>query len=210
VAYLVGSLKIKTLLAELFPGNLINNQRGSTMNHTRPVFLKLAFTAIMLLWAGIAVTTATATSVTFAFTGVVSDVDPGLFTSGDGNNFNSGQKLSGFYTFQSTTPDSVTSGFDTNPTTPLRFRIALSNGDPLTFGDDSLPTTPPAISSFGTNSWRIIFQDTFSGQARILGSISSPLTAVPLPVAVILFGVGLIALVGLGAGSWQHRKSSLA
>ena len=35
-------------------------------------------------------------------------------------------------------------------------------------------------------------------------------TAVPLPPAVILFGAGLVALVGLGARSWRQRNGGLA
>jgi len=35
-------------------------------------------------------------------------------------------------------------------------------------------------------------------------------TAVLLPATVILFGAGLVALVGLGAGSWRLKKNSFA
>ena len=31
-----------------------------------------------------------------------------------------------------------------------------------------------------------------------------------LPAAVILFGAGLVALVGLGAGSWRQKKNTIA
>ena len=76
------------------------------------------------------------------------------------------------------------------------------------FGNDSLPTTPPDISAFARNSWRLVFTDG-SGRARIQGSLST-LTAVPLPAAAVLFGAGLVALIGLGAGSWRQKKNSLA
>jgi hypothetical protein len=49
-------------------------------------------------------TPALAASITFSFTGVVSDVSPSLFTSG--GNFNANQTLSGSYTFNSMTSDS--------------------------------------------------------------------------------------------------------
>jgi heme A synthase len=43
-----------------------------------------------------------------------------------------------------------------------------------------------------------------------VSGVLTALTAVPLPAAVILFGAGLVALVGLGAGSWRQKKNSLA
>jgi len=78
------------------------------------------------------------------------------------------------------------------------------------FSNDHLPTTPPSLSSFATNSWRILFEDPSTHQARLIGTITTLTAAVPLPAAVILFGAGLVALVGLGAGSWRQKKNSLA
>ena len=236
------------------------------MNHIRPVFLTLAFTASMLLSTSIAITPATAAPVTFAFTGVVNNVAPGLFTSG--GNFNGSQKLSGFYTFNDATLDSNPSGRigrynDTitaltvqlgpasgppsytatlgpetpgnnnfiqirnqpsgvdgyevrapvtgpsvNGFSPLYFRIELIDPSHTVFSNDSLPTTPPSLSSFATNTWRLVFTDG-NGNARIQGSLTSA-TLVPLPAAVILFGAGLVALVGLGAGSWRQNKNTIA
>ena len=72
------------------------------MTHIRHIFLKRAFTASMLLLASIAVTPAMAAPVTFAFTGVLSNV-PGSLNPP----FNTTQTLSGFYTFNPSTPDSV-------------------------------------------------------------------------------------------------------
>ena len=199
---------------------------------------------------------------TFAFTGVVSNVAPSLFTSG--SNFNSSQLLSGSYTFNDLTSDqndasniarydnaitgltvniggsysatlvSPGSGFiaiQNNPIdrymmqapvtssspslvhgySPVRFRLELIDPSGTAFSSDPpalVPTTPPSLSSFAANRWRFVFEDG-SGKARIQGSLSS-LTAVPLPAAVILFGAGIVALVGLGAGSWRKRKNSLA
>ena len=235
------------------------------MNDIRPVFLKLAFTASMLLSASTAITPATAAPVTFAFSGAVSDVASGLFTPG--GNFNGSQKLSGFYTFDDATSDSNPSarigryndtitaltvhlgpavgspsytatlgpetpgnnnfihvrnqpsgvdgyevrapvtGPSVNGFSPLYFRIELIDPSHTVFGNDSLPTTPPSLSSFATNTWRLVFTDG-NGNARMQGSVA--ITAVPLPAAVILFGAGLVALVGLGAGSWRQRKNTIA
>ncbi|TMQ28555.1 MAG: hypothetical protein E6K65_12410 [Nitrospirae bacterium] len=213
---------------------------------------------------------------TFSFTGVVNKAQSGLFTRGDGNNFNVGQKVSGFYTFNSLTPDSnptangrynntitnlvvnlgplsgptsytaslgvaspsnpnfiaiqnqpfgptssdayvvrapVIGTFGTAPNTfsALSFRIELRDPDGGTFATDALPTTPPSLSSFSTSRWRMVFQDIHTGQAKLIGSISRlAVSPVPLPAAVILFGAGLVALVGLGAGSWRQKKNSLA
>lgn len=95
-----------------------------------------------------------------------------------------------------------------NGFSPLRFQIELIDPSASVFSNDLLPTTPPDLSSIATSRFRLIFEDG-NGNARVLGSLTS-LTAVPLPAAVILFGAGLIALVGLGAGSWRQRKNSIA
>ena len=224
------------------------------MTRIRHIFLKRAFTASMLLWASIAVTPAMAAPVTFAFTGLVSNV-PGSLNPP----FNTTQTLSGSYTFNSLTSDSVANsnrglyngaitgltvnlgpytatlgnagtnfieirnqGSDrytmqaglTGPLvpgtdfSPLHFRIELKDPSGSAFSNDLLPTTPPDLSSFNTKNWRIVFEDT-DGTAVMFGTLST-LTAVPLPAAVILFGAGLVALVGLGAGSWRKKNNSLA
>lgn len=90
----------------------------------------------------------------------------------------------------------------------LRFRMELIDPSGTVFTNTALPTTPPSLSSFATNRWRLVFDDG-TGTARIRGVLTS-LTAVPLPAAVILFGAGLVALAGLGAGSWRQKKNSLA
>lgn len=91
---------------------------------------------------------------------------------------------------------------------PLYFRITLKDPSGAVFGDTSLPTltTAPSLSSFATDRFRIVFENG-SGIAKVRGSLTA-LTAVPLPPAVILFGAGLIALVGLGAGSWRKRNNT--
>ncbi len=70
---------------------------------------------------------------------------------------------------------------------------------------------PPSIGDLngGSATWRLVFEDVNRKPAAWLGSIST-LTAVPLPAAVILFGAGLISLVGLGAGGLRTLQGSRA
>ena len=97
---------------------------------------------------------------------------------------------------------------------PLSFDIQL-DGD--TGGVSSLLTSsalqsPPSISGnpdLTSNRWRLIFDDGGLTTRVVLGSLTS-LTAVPLPPAVILFGAGLIALIGLGARNRQRAENSVA
>ncbi len=203
-----------------------------------------------LIAGGAADAPAVAASITFNFTGAVSDVHPSLFPT-----FNTSQTLSGSYTFNSLTPDSNPSGnigryngtiqaltvnlgsytatlgnsgsnfieirnqpssdaYEVrapltgpmvNGFSPLRFRIELIDPSATAFTNDHLPTTPPSLSSFAASRFRIIFEDG-DGNARVRGSL---LTLVPIPTAVLLFGAGLIALVGFGAGGWRKKKHSL-
>ena len=88
------------------------------------------------------------------------------------------------------------------------------------FSDTSLPTLPPSMIPTlppSVNGWmdahsltpfRVVFgtgDDASLVNGRIL---SMNLVANPLPPAVILFGAGLVALIGLGAGSWRQRKTA--
>ena len=77
---------------------------------------------------------------------------------------------------------------------------------PLSFEFDGNANTssPPGIGSFVSNQWRIVFSGT--GNPKVIGTLTS-LTAVPLPTAVVLFGAGLVALAGLGAGSRRQRTN---
>jgi hypothetical protein len=91
---------------------------------------------------------------------------------------------------------------------PLYFRLTLKDPSGTVFGDDSLPSTGPSLSSFASDRFRIVFTSE-TGIAKVRGNLTS-LTAVPLPASVIMFGAGLIALVGLGTGSWRRSHNSLA
>lgn len=225
----------------------VNHNGGDTMKRS---IVRIGLGIVMggLLWGGLPANPAVAGLVTFNFTGAVGDVNKTLFPA-----LNSGQTLSGSFTFDDATSDSNgslgvgrynntitalsvnvgpfagTLGAGNNfikigngstdsyevraPLTgapvqghdPLYFRVLLRDPSGSVFGTDSLPTTAPSLSSFASDRFRLVFENG-AGVARVKGNLTS-LTAVPLPPAVILFGAGLIALVGLGAGSWRKRNN---
>jgi len=227
------------------------------MHYIRAVCLSLSFMGGMLLCAGIAATSATAALVTFNFTGTVSNVGNKLNTNPA--TFSTGQAVSGSYTFNSATTDSIVdvhgktglynntisnlvvhigsytatlgagsnfievenknnvdrytlqapvTGDSVNGRIPNLFEIKLTDPSHTAFSNDHLPTSPPSLSSFSTETFRLKFNG--QGAATVSGVINTLTAAVPLPAAVILFGAGLVALVGLGAGSWRQKKHSLA
>ena len=91
---------------------------------------------------------------------------------------------------------------------PLSFdlRFDVLNGNLNTSLQD-----PPSLGSLGGGSatWRLLVEDGTRFPSAYLGSISA-LTAVPLPAAVLLFGAGLISLVGLGAGGLRNLRGPRA
>ena len=89
--------------------------------------------------------------------------------------------------------------------TSLQFPMELIDPSAGMLLNTDLPAAPPSLNSFSTKVWPLVFGDA-SGTAQISGVLTS-LPAVPLPTAVILFGAGLIALVGLGAGSRRQRRN---
>ncbi len=199
-----------------------------------------------------------AAPVFFSFSGSVSDVNGSVFTSGGSgaNGFGSSLPLSGNFTFNSLTPDTLSSdatwglyanpiqkmtvkvgsytttfspgssviqvinnpglgdtykltvsGLAGNPVNgqlPNMFELELTNPNGNTFTNDLLPTTPPSLSSFASNQWRLIFNGAGN---RVQGALTS---LVPLPAAVWLFAAGLVALVGLGSRGLTSRKDSQA
>jgi len=68
----------------------------------------------------------------------------------------------------------------------------------------------PSLGSLngGSARWRLFFEDADGKPSAYLGSMT--LTAVPLPAAVLLFGAGLISLVGLGAGGLRNLRGPRA
>lgn len=98
-------------------------------------------------------------------------------------------------------------GANVNFLAPRLFDVQL-RGPANTFSGDALPTSSPSIGDFTNfNRWRLVFGP---GGGRVVRGTLTSLTAVPLPAAVVLFGAGLVALAGLGAGSWRQRKTSIA
>ncbi len=95
-------------------------------------------------------------------------------------------------------------------TRPFSFDLRLDHNGGGLFTDLNLQG-PPSLSSLngGRAQWRLFFEDVNGNPSVYLGSISS-LTAVPLPAAVLLFGAGLISLVGLGAGGLRNLRASKA
>jgi len=197
-------------------------------------------------------------NVSFSFSGSVSEVQGGVFTSGGAgsNGFGSALPVSGSFSFNPANPDllpgdpmwglyanpvqnmtvkigtytatfspgssvmqvinnpglgdtfKVTlNGFtpgsnNVNGLTPTTFELELNNPNGNAFANDHLPTTPPSLSSFASNQWRLVFSGVGN---RVQGALTS---LVPLPAAVWLFGAGLIALVGLGSRGLVSRKES--
>ena len=191
------------------------------MNHIRPVLLTLAFTASMLLSASIAVTPATAASIQYSFTGYVDQVHNQLSSQFNTSQLMSGticpnswghlcqveikNGLPGLDGFKMTV--NAPNGLNVNFLAPRLFDFEL-RGPNTQFGTDALPTTVPSIATFTDfNRWRLVFGP---GNGHVVRGDMSSLTAVPLPAAVILFGAGLIALVGLGAGSRRQKKNTIA
>ena len=89
---------------------------------------------------------------------------------------------------------------------PRLFDVQL-RGPADTFSGNGLPTSSPSIGDFTNfNRWRLVFGP---GEGKVVRGTVTSLTAVPLPAAVVLFGAGLVALAGLGAGNWRQRKNSI-
>lgn len=93
-------------------------------------------------------------------------------------------------------------GPSVNGRAPSGFEFTLQDPSGNAFTNDSLPTTPPSLSSFASNQWRLIFNGVGH---RVQGALTS---LVPLPASVWLFATGLIALVGLGSRGLIARKDS--
>jgi hypothetical protein len=87
---------------------------------------------------------------------------------------------------------------------PVDFRLDLANEDGDAFTGKAL-NNPPSFDSLTSTHWRLVFENMDGKTVRVQGVLNS-LTAVPLPAAVILFGAGLISLVGLGAGGLRNFR----
>ncbi|NOT24325.1 MAG: hypothetical protein HOP22_16605 [Nitrospiraceae bacterium] len=236
------------------------------MHHIRSSFLALAVTASLLFGAGISVTPASAATITYNFTGNVTQVQnqlnppftvqvlnltamKGSIVVDTADQFTSGPQSARFgeYRITNFSVDVEGKTFTLAPLLPGVFGVEIQNGlpgqdefnatviapngpnipgpdffvpsvfdiklhapgsqVPAVFTSDALPTTVPSISSFTTkNEWRL----EFGPGGKAVSGVITAMTAVPLPASIILFGVGLVALIGLGAGNWRKQNSSLA
>lgn len=103
-------------------------------------------------------------------------------------------------------------GLNGETITPFNFDLRLDDKTGSLFSNTDLQNPPSFTSLAGSPltgaRWRLFFEDVDDNPAgAYLGSITS-LTAVPLPTAVLLFGAGLISLVGLGAGGLRNLRTS--
>ena len=99
-------------------------------------------------------------------------------------------------------------GNNVNFLAPRLFDIQL-RGPSNIFTSDALPTSAPSVGSFTAfNQFRLVFGP--AGEGRAVTGFLTSLTAVPLPAAVILFGAGLVALIGLGAGGLRNLRAPQA
>jgi hypothetical protein len=98
----------------------------------------------------------------------------------------------------------ATTGSPINGYSPLRFDLHLDQEGGSVFSDTTLQE-PPSLASLTGTRWRLIFENAEGNLVRIQGSLSS-LTPVPLPASVLLFGAGLVSLVGLGAGGIRNLR----
>lgn len=99
-------------------------------------------------------------------------------------------------------------GATVNGVSPFSFGIDLTDPSHTVFDSDALPSSPPNLSSFATKRVSIYFPGAL-GNSFLFGEIHS-LTPVPVPAAVLLFGTGLTAMIGLGAGSWRRNQIRVA
>ncbi len=78
---------------------------------------------------------------------------------------------------------------------PSLFSMNLADETGMAFSSVALPgNQAPSLNSFNVNRWTL----AFTNGETLVGSLDT-LKSVPLPATILLFGVGLIVLVGLGA-----------
>lgn len=141
-----------------------------------------------------------------AITSIAGSLSPYTATLGTGSNFiavRNGLSTGDHYILSAPLdPLPAVSGLS------VRFEMELIDPTAMAFNNEALAATPPSLSAFATKSFRLVFEDAAHANAQVRGTLTS-LTAVPLPAAVVLFGAGLVALAGLGAGSRRQRKNSI-
>ncbi|OQW35426.1 MAG: hypothetical protein A4E19_01270 [Nitrospira sp. SG-bin1] len=100
---------------------------------------------------------------------------------------------------------SAATGPELGGTVPFSFDLHLDREGGGLFVNTALQD-PPSFGSLSEARWRLFFEGPRGIPFAFVGSIAS-LTAVPLPPAVLLFGMGLIALVGLGVGGLRNLRA---
>lgn len=130
-----------------------------------------------------------------------------FFTPGiNGVTLSQGTNLGGRLSGDRWTLVSAATGPELNGTLPYNFDLHLDRHGGGLFADIALQD-PPSFRSLTQTRWRLFFEDPQGNPFAYVGSISS-LTAVPLPPAMLLFGAGLVALVGLGVGGLRNLRDS--
>lgn len=100
-------------------------------------------------------------------------------------------------------------GANVNASALTGFQIS-ADYNPSAFDSDAL--VPPTLANLVTGSssrFQLFFLDGNTNRFITLAGNVTSITPVPLPPAAILFGAGLLALVGLGVRNWQQKQSSL-
>jgi hypothetical protein len=105
-------------------------------------------------------------------------------------------------TFKVTLNGFTSSPAAVNGLTPTTFEMELVNPNGNVFANDHLPTTPPSLSSFASNQWRLVF----SGVGTEYRERSHPSFHCLRQCGCS--EPGLIALVGLGSRGLASRKDS--
>lgn len=100
--------------------------------------------------------------------------------------------------------ESAATGTQVNGFSPASFDLRLDREGGGLFTNTNLQN-PPSLSALTATRWRLVFEDSDGNLVNVRGALNS-LTAVPLPAAVLLFGAGLISLVGLGAGGLRNLR----
>jgi len=101
---------------------------------------------------------------------------------------------------------SAATGPELGGTVPFHFDLHLDGQGGGLFANTALQN-PPSFGNLSEARWRLFFEGAHGTPFASVGSITS-LTAVPLPPAVLLFGAGLIALVGLGVGGLRNLREA--
>lgn len=104
--------------------------------------------------------------------------------------------------------ESAVTGTQVNGFSPSSFDLRLDREGGGLFANTNLQN-PPSLNALTATRWRLVFEDSDGNLLNVRGALNS-LTAVPLPAAVLLFGAGLISLVGLGAGGLRNLRGAKA